>query len=77
MIRGCMDSYYDGDEIIDFSDCSEVELNEFIENLPTTTLKGFEKFFDTMPKLYHKLTYTNKNGDEKSIELRSIEDFFM
>jgi len=77
MIRGCMDSYYDGDEIIDFSDCSEAELNEFIENLPTTTLKGFEKFFDTMPKLYHKLTYTNKNGEEKTIELRSIEDFFM
>lgn len=77
MIRGCLDSYYDGDTITEFSDCTEAELNEFIENLPTSTLKGFEKFFDTMPKLYHKLDYTNKNGDQKVLELKSIEDFFM
>lgn len=77
MIRGCLDSYYDGDDITEFSGCTEDELNEFIENLPTNILKGFEKFFDTMPKLYHKLEYTDKNGEPKVLELKSIEDFFM
>lgn len=76
MIRGCMYQYYDGDEITLFKDSKIEEVDEFIESLPTSALKEFEKFFDTMPKLYHKIEYTNANGTERKIELKTIEDFF-
>ena len=76
MIRGCLDKYFDGDKVISFSENDPKEIDEFIESLPTSTLNKFEKFFDTMPKLYHKIEYTNKNGVERVIELKTIEDFF-
>ena len=76
MIRGCMDQYFDGDEIVRFKDSKPEEVDTFIESLPTNTLKDFEKFFDTMPKLYHKIEYINEMGTKREVELKSIEDFF-
>jgi len=76
MIRGCMDQYYDGDNIVNFKDSKPEEVDQFIETLPSNVLKLFESFFDTMPKLYHKIEYTNKKGTERIVELKSIEDFF-
>lgn len=76
MIRGCMDQYFDGDQIVQFKDSKPEEVDAFIESLPTNTLKDFEKFFDTMPKLYHKIEYTNEMGTKREVELKSIEDFF-
>jgi hypothetical protein len=76
MIRGCMDQYFDGDQIILFKDNKVEDIDKFIESLPTSTLKEFEKFFDTMPKLYHKIEYVNEMGTKREVELKSIEDFF-
>lgn len=76
MIRGCMDQYFDGDKIEYFKDSKPEEIDSFIEQLPTGILKDFEKFFDTMPKLYHKIEYTNEKGTKREIEFRSLEDFF-
>jgi hypothetical protein len=76
MIKGCMDQYYEDDKIVMFKDSKPEEIDEFIDNLPTTVIKQFETFFDTMPKLYHKLEYTNKKGTDRVIELRTLEDFF-
>lgn len=76
MIRGCMDQYFDGDNIVLFKDNKVEDIDKFIESLPTSTLKEFEKFFDTMPKLYHKIEYTNEMGTKREVELKSIEDFF-
>jgi hypothetical protein len=77
MIRGCIDTYFDGDSIVYFKQSKQEEIDEFIENLPSSVLQSFEKFFDTMPKLYHKIEYTNEKGTKREIELKSIEDFFM
>lgn len=76
MIKGCMDQYFDGDKIEYFKDYKQEEVDEFVEHLPATVIKDFEKFFDTMPKLYHKLEYTNSKGTERVIELRTLDDFF-
>jgi hypothetical protein len=76
MIRGCMDQYFDGDQIVLFKDNKVEDIDKFIESLPTSTLKEFEKFFDTMPKLYHKIEYVNEMGTKREVELKSIEDFF-
>lgn len=76
MIKGCMDQYFEGDKIVMFKDSKPEEVDEFVDSLPTTVIKQFETFFDTMPRLYHKLEYTNKKGTERVIELRTLEDFF-
>jgi hypothetical protein len=76
MIRGCMEQYFDGDVIVLFKDNKIEDIDKFIESLPTKTLKEFEKFFDTMPKLYHKIEYINEMGTKREVELKSIEDFF-
>ena len=77
MIRGCMESYFDGDNISELSDIKKEEMDVFIENLPVSVLKQFEEFFNTMPKMYYKIEYVNKKGTERTIELRTIEDFFI
>lgn len=77
MISGCVDQYYDGDNITYFKDVSQDEITSFVDNLPTKVISEFENFFNTMPKIYHKLEYTNKNGTERVIELKTLEDFFM
>jgi hypothetical protein len=71
-----MDQYYDGDSITHFKDCKPGEIDEFVDNLPTNMIKEFETFFETMPRLYHKLEYKNKKGTERIIELKTLEDFF-
>lgn len=76
MIKGCMQEYYDGDKITNFKDCKPEEVDEFVDNLPTSVIKDFELFFDTMPKMYHKLEYKNKKGTDRVIELKTLEDFF-
>ena len=76
MIKGCLDQYYDGDLIVKFSESKQEEIDGFVDSLPTSTLKEFEKFFDTMPKLYHKIEFVNQKGTKREIELRTIEDFF-
>jgi len=76
LIKSCLDEYYDGDKIITFKDHTKEEIEEFVDDLPTNVITEFDKFFDTMPRLYHKLEYKNKNGTERSIELRTLEDFF-
>lgn len=76
MIKGCIDQYYDGDNITQFKDCTPEEIDEFVDSLPTSTISDFEQFFNTMPRIYHKLEYTNKKGTERVIELKTLEDFF-
>jgi hypothetical protein len=76
LIKNCIKTYYEDDKVIEFSDCKKEEVDEFVDNLPTSVITDFDKFFDSMPKLYHKLEYTNKKGTERIIELRTLEDFF-
>lgn len=76
LIKACLDQYYDGDNIVNFKDHTKEEIESFVDELPTSIIKEFDAFFDTMPRLYHKLEYKNKNGTERVIELRTLEDFF-
>jgi hypothetical protein len=76
MIKGCMDQYFEDDKIVLFSDSKPEEVDEFVDSLPTSVIREFETFFDTMPKLYHKMEYTNKKGTDRVIELKTLEDFF-
>jgi len=47
-----------------------------MENVDTKVLKGIQKFFETMPKLKHEVTYVNDNGDDKIYAVEGINSFF-
>lgn len=72
-----IDVIYDKDNVYPAKESTEQELIEFLENLDTKTFKKIETFFATMPKLYHEIKYTNSLGNERTIKLNSVQDFFM
>jgi len=76
IIVNCIDKIFiDGTEY-DASKYTEDELDEFLQSLNVSAFKNFQDFFDTMPRLYHELKYTNSNGNERVIKLTNLNDFF-
>jgi len=76
MIKACLDKIYDADDVYLAKDSSSEELDEFIDSLNIKSFEAIQKFFQTMPRLYHKLEYTNSMGTERVIELTTLDDFF-
>ena len=65
------------DEITKLSDQEDAEIEEFLENIPSKGLRNIKEFFNTMPKLEHKINYINKEGKEKTATLSGLRDFLM
>lgn len=76
-VINCIDTIYDEDTIYDTKEYTEEQLTEFLDSLPVEAFDKIKDFFETTPKLYHKLEYKNKNGNDRVIELKNIKDFFM
>ena len=77
MITSCIEMIYDNEESWDAADSSQKELEEFIEQLNSKQFKLIEKFFETMPKLSHKVKVTNpKTKVESEIVLEGLASFF-
>lgn len=77
ILKNCIEKIYDGDNIYMASDSSPEELEEFLQSLDVKTFKKIQDFFQTMPRLYHEIKYTNSLGNERTIKLSSLTDFFM
>jgi len=77
MITSCIEMIYDNEESWDAADSSQKELEEFIEQLNSKQFKLIEKFFETMPKLSHKVKVTNpKTKVESEVVLEGLASFF-
>lgn len=77
MITSCIEMIYDNEESWDAADSSQKELEEFIEQLNSKQFKLIEKFFETMPKLSHKVKVTNpKTKIESEVVLEGLASFF-
>ena len=77
MLSTCIDMIYDEEESWDASDSTPDELNEFVEQLNTKQFKDVENFFNTMPKLEHKVKVKNpKTGVESEVVLEGLASFF-
>ena len=52
-------------------------VNEFLESMNSSQFKGIETFFETMPKLSHKIKVTNPNTKvESEVVLEGLASFF-
>ena len=78
LISSCIDQVYSEDESWTAADCTKKELNEFVESLNSKQFKDVEKFFETMPKLSHKIKVTNPETKvENEILLEGLQSFFV
>lgn len=77
LISSCIDQIYSEEESWASADCTEKELNEFIEQFNSKQFKEVEKFFETMPKLSHAIKVTNpKTNVENEVVLEGLANFF-
>ena len=76
LIRKCIDCIFDEDGVYPADDVDEKELLEWIDGLDVETFNKIRAFFDNLPQMYYKIEYTNSLGNERSIELTTLSDFF-
>jgi hypothetical protein len=76
LIVRCIDKIYDGDDIYDPSEYTKEEIEEFLNDVGVEVFDKIQTFMTNVPRLYHKLEYKNKNGNNRIIELTSLTDFF-
>ena len=77
LIASCIDQVYSEEESWTHEDCTKKELVEFIEQMNSSQFKEIETFFETMPKLSHKVKVKNPNTKvESEIVLEGLQNFF-
>ena len=76
LIRNCVDSIYDNENVYPASDYTPEELSDWIDSLDIETFNKIRAFFDNLPQMYYKIEYTNSLGNDRVIELTTLNDFF-
>jgi len=77
IVANCIESVYTKDDAWASADCTKKELISWIETLTSDQFKKIEKFFETMPKLMHRLSVINPNtSKENVVVLEGLSDFF-
>ena len=77
MITSCIDIIYNAEESWKASESTPKELENFVEQLNTKQFKDIENFFNTMPKLSHKIKVKNpKTEVESEVVLEGLASFF-
>ena len=77
MITDCVEYIWDGDEIYKAKDSTKKELNDFIESLSTEQFNKVRKYFESMPRLKHKITWTCSKCDKSAdVMLEGLDSFF-
>lgn len=76
IMQSCIDCVYDGDAVFKMKDFTRAEVTEYLESLDVSTYQKIQTFIEKMPRLEHTIGYTNSNGKEVKITLKTLTDFF-
>ena len=77
LIASCVDKIFTEEEVWTTADCTKKEMNDFLEQMNSSQFKEIEKFFETMPKLSHKIKVKNpKTKVESEVVLEGLASFF-
>ena len=78
LIEECVEEVHYHDEVTNRVDRSEKDLSEFIDSLSTEQFAKMTKFFETMPRLRHKIEVKNPKTEITSeILLEGIQSFLV
>jgi len=77
MITNCIEQIYEGETVYLRKDSSDKELQEFVDGLTADQMKKLSAFYNSMPRLEHKLTVKNpKTEVESEVTLKGLASFF-
>jgi hypothetical protein len=77
LIASCIDKIFTEEEAWTTSDVTKKEMNDFLESMNSSQFKDIEKFFETMPKLSHKIKVKNPVTEvESEVVLEGLASFF-
>lgn len=76
LVLASIDQIFDENEVYPAKDQDEQELKDFIDNLDVETFDKLREFFNSIPSLYYKIEYKNSLGNQRTIELTTLSDFF-
>ena len=77
VIIDCLVNYFEGDTVYDFTKENKENMKKFVdENINAKTYYKIQEFLGKIPSLKHDIKYKNDMGEEKTITLRSLNDFF-
>lgn len=77
LVINAMQSYYSGEQVFDLTKETTENMEKFIEeNITSAIYYKIREFLATVPTLKHEIKYKNDNGEEKTVVLSSINDFF-
>lgn len=76
LIVRCMDKIYDGDEVFECASYSKKDLESYLEDLDINTFEKIREFMVSQPRLSYIIKYKNSLGNDRTIELTTLSDFF-
>ena len=77
VIMSCINQVYNEEEAWEASNCTKKELRDFVESMNSKQFKEVENFFETMPKLSHKVKVMNPNTKvESEVVIEGLASFF-
>ena len=78
MIENSIESIYEGETVHLAKDIEKKELTEFLENLTAGQMKKLTTFYNSMPRLEHKVMVTNpKTKVESEVTIKGLASFFV
>lgn len=76
IMQACIESVTDNEITHNTSDFSSEEVRQFLESLDVKTYQSIQEYVEAMPRVEHVIGYTNSNGKEVKITLKTLTDFF-
>lgn len=73
----CMESIQTKDELIECSEQTKEELEDFLNNMTIDQFSKITQFFETIPKLEKLIEYKTSDSVDRTVLLRGIKDFFV
>lgn len=75
-IKRCIDYIYDDSGMYYLHECTNEEINDWIESLDTPTLLKVQEFFNTMPRLRYEYVVKLEDGKTETLKFEGLESFF-
>jgi len=78
MIENSIESIYEGETVHLSKDIDKKELTDFLDNLSADQMKKLTAFYNSMPRLEHKVKVKNpKTEVESEVTLKGLASFFV
>lgn len=76
LLNASIETVFEGDKAYQFADASEEEKKYFVDNMPIESSNKIKEFLNNMPSLWHEIKYKNSLGNDRTITLSNLNDFF-